>query len=141
MFKFKVWTWNHSWELFSFLCIAFRIALSLLHADNKSTREFADVRCTLLRRAAFLRIHISLMCLARERCTFTRRSMSSKTSLQSFSTPTGSYIQKAENERKSYINSFWRSFFVCMQIKIFTVQIFSNNGIACYRIKYSTRGT
>jgi len=30
---------------------------------------------------------------------------------------------------------------VDMQIKTFTVQIFSNNEIACYRIKYSTRGT
>lgn len=134
------------------LCAAFRHrvisrmpSITMIKVPGNAFAGYADVcwhAAAPLRRVALLWPCISSTYLAREQCTFTRRSMSSENQFATIY-----YVRRrlvsaheggARKERKSFRDSFWRSFLTVMQMtyKIFTnVPEQWNYFVNCYRVK------
>lgn len=114
---------NWSYSQVSLLCAAFQLIslmcyITMIRVPGTVLAEYAESApiATPLRRAALLCTYISLTCLAREQCTFTRRSMSSETSLQSYDqhqlVPV--YEKMEKKKRKSWTRSGGSFWWVCV---------------------------
>jgi len=140
---------NHSRELFS-LCASrsgprYLSRMPIIRVFENSHSRISVARCCAV---PHFFGHAFLRCVWCTRAVHFHSAVNviepvptNETSLQSFNAPTGSCIREDIRKWKEILDSFWMFFFVGMQIKTFTVQIFSNNGIVCYHIKYSTRDT